>query len=140
MCSSVLRAEHPLDTPQGENVPLNPRSTPFCTQLDTHVKKSPDATFAVLVPPQSTQTSPSAPRVDQDDALHRVSWRELAYAVNIASHRVNPLTLAHRPSPQGKVIGILAVTDTLVYIAIMLAIVRSGNIVGLRLYSIASID
>src|ERR1700712_5214592 len=90
---------------------------PFPYLLDNRSKNNPDGTFAVLVSPPNTPINQSNPL----DSLTRISWRDLAYAVQLASHKLNPLTSEGIPSIQGKVVGVIAVVENLAYSAVTMA-------------------
>lgn len=108
------------------NTDLSPRSTPFSLLLDTHCRLHRDATFAVLPPPSEL------PGDDPARPLPRVTWKNLKDAVDTAAHHIIPLSPVGSPTLNGKVIAIVAATDTLLYLSITLAIVRSGNIVSAK--------
>lgn len=93
---------------------------PFPVLIDFHNQHNRDYPYAIL--------SPHAP----SDALKltAVTWGDFFRAVTRGAYLVNPLTPGGMPSRAGRVIAVLAVADSLVYQALVLAIVRSGNIVS----------
>lgn len=58
-----------------------------------------------------------------------ISWPEFARAIHRGAHYINPLTGSVPQKGTGNVIGIYAVTDVLVYVTLIMAVIRSGNIV-----------
>ena len=95
------------------------RSIPFSKVVDFHGEHNPRRCYAVLPHPD-----------DAKDPI-RVSWRELSGAVNRGAYILNPMSNGSVPSiGTGHVVGIFAMIDTFLYYSIVLAIIRSGNIVS----------
>lgn len=103
-------------------IPLD-RSIPFAGMVDFHAKHNPTRPYAIL-----------APTSDAGGSTSNVSWLEFSRATHRAAHLINPIVNGRQQIPAGKVIGIFALTDSIVYQAIVMGIVRSGNIVSALLF------
>ncbi|KAF8320374.1 acetyl-CoA synthetase-like protein, partial [Clavulina sp. PMI_390] len=90
----------------------------LCQLLEERVKANPHGTYAILVPFGNIETG----------TARSVDWTQLKRAVTRAAHILSPLDEEGMPSKTGRVIAILAATDCLLYQALNLAIVQSGNI------------
>lgn len=97
----------------------------FPVLIDAHTQQHPDRPYAILASPNQTEAPTESKAIE-------VSWRELHDAVHRAAYSINPLPPSGVPTG-GKVIAIIAITDTFLYQTIVLAIARSGNIVSLSL-------
>ncbi|QRW09275.1 AMP binding enzyme [Ceratobasidium sp. AG-Ba] len=84
-------------------------SLPFNQVVDFHLKYNPRQTWVVL-----------AATDDRPETI--VTYEQLAHAVHRAAHIINP----NASIPQGTNVGILASTDTFLYLTLMLAILRAG--------------
>lgn len=87
--------------------------------IDSFLAKDPNNIYATLAPPSGNGN------------LIDLSWREFIRAVHRGAHAINPLVNGKPRIRAGNVIAIYAVTDTLLYATLILAIIRSGNIVSL---------
>jgi hypothetical protein len=103
------------------------RSVPFSKVVDFHGQHNPSRCYAVL------------PHPDGAKSPIRVSWRELSKAVNRGAFLLNPISDGSAPFiGTGNVVGIFAMIDTFLYQSIVLAIIRSGNIVSAAYFATAS--
>lgn len=92
-------------------------SLTFPQLIDTFLQKEPTEIYAILVPPSG------------DGPLLNISWAEFARAIHRGAHMLNPIINGIPRIPAGNVVGIYAVTDTLLYVTLILSVIRSGNIV-----------
>lgn len=99
-------------------------SVDFPHFIDSFLEKDPGEIYATLAPPSG-----------EGDLIH-ISWLEFVRATHRASHIMSPLMHGRPQTLEGNVIGIYAVMDNLVYIALILGIIRSGNIVRSPLYAL----
>lgn len=97
-----------------------PTAVHFPLILDSKAAEDPEGLYAILTPASLEATSLKTNT--------NVTWREFNQAVHRGAHLLNPLN-PNGARASGRVIAILAVTDTLVYQTIVLAISRSGNVV-----------
>lgn len=91
----------------------------FSQFIDTFLQKDPSELYATLAPPSG------------EGALIDISWPNFARAIHRGAHVVSPLMDGKPQIGAGNVVGIYAVTDTLLYATLILAVIRSGNIVSL---------
>lgn len=92
-------------------------SLTFPQFIDTFLQKGPEELYTTLAPPSG------------NGDLIDISWREFARAIHLGAHVVSPLVDGKPRIGAGNVVGIYAVTDTLLYVTLILAVIRSGNIV-----------
>lgn len=85
--------------------------------IDFFLDTSPEHVYATLAPPSGTGD------------LIDVTWPELARAIHRGAHIVNPILDGRSKIGTGNVVCIYAVADNLLYATLILAIIRSGNIV-----------
>lgn len=112
---------------------MSPQNTPIDGTLslsqfiDTFLRKNWAEIYATLAPASS-----------QGDLVD-VSWPEFVRGIHRGAHLVNPLFDGVPQVGAGNVIAIEAVTDTLLYVALILAVIRSGNIVSFAIPNPAQI-
>ncbi|KAF8597331.1 acetyl-CoA synthetase-like protein [Ceratobasidium sp. AG-I] len=90
-------------------LPPTDGSIPFESIIDFHLEHNPGHTWAVLA------GIDGAPSIS-------ISYEQLAYAVHRAAHIINP----GGQVPRGTKIGILVSTDSMVYVALILGVMRAG--------------
>ena len=98
-------------------------SISFGQLVDFHLEHNPAWNYAIL----ALSTSGSA------EPIH-ITYAELTKAVHRAAHVISPVKDGVPSLGTRNVIAIFASTDTLLYQAIVLAVLRSGNIVSCVLY------
>lgn len=86
-------------------------SLPFPRLLDFHRKHNPDHVYAMWL---SSKTG----------TVEKVSWREMGRAMHRIAHVVRP----GRTGEDGRVVAIIANTDTLLYVAIHLGLMKAGYV------------
>lgn len=108
--------------PKHSSVPIpRDRSLPFAKLVDWQAEHNPTYAYAVLASPKP-----------EDETVLRVNYHELGNAVHRAAHIINPIVNGAGTRAPGTVIGVLAVADAIVYQALVLAVMRSGNTVSLQ--------
>ncbi|KAF8312105.1 acetyl-CoA synthetase-like protein [Clavulina sp. PMI_390] len=96
------------------------RAVPYTRLVEHHAATHPDEKYALLAPTDNSYSEPPSERA--------ISWSQLNDATIRVAHLLNPLDSTGTPERPRRVIAILAVTDTVIYQTLHLAIVRSGNI------------
>ncbi|QRV95210.1 AMP binding enzyme [Ceratobasidium sp. AG-Ba] len=96
-------------TPCPSVLPASDGSVTIDTVVDFHAEKNPEHVFAILYDVDTRAQTP-------------ILYKQLATAVHLAAHKLNPDSLYR----QGTNIGILASTDSITYITLIQGAIRAG--------------